>query len=540
MSQQYEFKSKPMAQLVASVMERMHYLTDVEGIPMDEAHRVVIEEFSTLLNVNSVSNMNTPDWVNQPQENVLPDLTFKIPDTGYPPVLPFPVYADTQFMGNDGFDHKNPDPPGYAGGRDLTNLSQYQSNAPENKVIKSAPYPYDDQAKINYNLSPFTPPAQPSIHGEEGWVGDKAIPEWRYDVEQSQEDALEEMTTDKSLPQYLEQSRAEYLHKQSDGEIEMPHMVVDDPEMPDEPHMVVEGVDDLMEYVYQSHDKDDICNGFNGKKYDLSNRTNRPVPPSEGLGYTNTHPNCLCYWKPVTEGFKANKATKSQKRHLHHVNRIVGQKARHGTLHKIHRDGKLYKTTTNKNPIREAIEEIRHDFKWLSEPYMERILSLKVPGQRFLIRASSEAITDHRSEGEPHRRWLKADELHGMARTAIGKNMDLNHRVELRTKSDVLDSEFDPETNEIQMIVNEQDPEILKAIAEGKISAVSINGGAPRNEAIECDDKECFIVPTGVVLGELDNIALTWVVTDPRGIMYKGELIPPASPGVKTTAIQPL
>jgi len=318
-------------------------------------------------------------------------------------------------------------------------------------------------------------------------------------------------------------------------------MVVDSPEYPDDPHMVVEeSVDDLMEYVYQSHDKDDICAGFNGKKYDLANRRNRPVPPSEGLGYTNTHPNCQCYWKPVTEGFKANKPTKRQKDHLHHVNRIIGQKSRYGTLHKIHRDGKLYNKTTDQNPIREAIEEIRQDFEWLTEPYMDKIQSIQIPGQRFLIRASAEAITDHRSEGEPYRRLLDGDELHAMARTAIGKNMDVNHNMAFRTKSDVLDSEYDKNRKEIQMIVNEQDPEILQAINEGRISAVSINGGAPRNEAVQCGQDECFIVPTGVILGELDNIALTWVVTDPRGIMYKGQMIPPASPGVKTTAIQPL
>jgi hypothetical protein len=171
---------------------------------------------------------------------------------------------------------------------------------------------------------------------------------------------------------------------------------------------------------------------------------------------------------------------------------------------------------------------------------MDKITALNIPGQRFLIRASAEAITDHRSEGEPYRRLLDGDELHAMARTAIGKNMDVNHESAYRTKSDVLDSEYDIEKKEIQMIVNEQDPEILKAIAEGKISAVSINGGAPRNEAIQCGPDECFIVPTGVILGEIDNIALTWVVTDPNGIMFHGQMIPPASPGVKTTAIQPL
>jgi hypothetical protein len=124
--------------------------------------------------------------------------------------------------------------------------------------------------------------------------------------------------------------------------------------------------------------------------------------------------------------------------------------------------------------------------------------------------------------------------------------MDINHRPELKTKSDVIDSEYDRDRKEIQMIVNEADPEVLQAIDNGQITAVSINGGAPRHESIECPscsspgNCECFIVPKGVILGELDGIALTWVVTDPNGMFYRGQKIPPATPGVKTTAIQPL
>jgi len=95
------------------------------------------------------------------------------------------------------------------------------------------------------------------------------------------------------------------------------------------------------------------------------------------------------------------------------------------------------------------------------------------------------------------------------------------------------------------MLINEQDPEILNAIDNQIITAVSINGGSPRTEAVMCPDCqtnncECFLVPEGVVLGELDDIALTWVVTDPRGMYWRGMWIPPAIPGVKTTAIQPI
>jgi hypothetical protein len=189
--------------------------------------------------------------------------------------------------------------------------------------------------------------------------------------------------------------------------------------------------------------------------------------------------------------------------------------------------------------------EIREEFDWIDDAYLNKVRAINAPGRMFLIRASSEAITDHRSEGEPYRRWLSPDELHSLARTAIGKGMDLNHLTdevhpnEFRTDADILDSEYNKGRHEIQMLVNEQDPDILKAIDNKSITAVSINGGSPRRERIECNG-ECFIVPEGVVLGELDDIALTWVVTDPAGISFHGDWIPPAEPGVKTTAIQPL
>ena len=54
----------------------------------------------------------------------------------------------------------------------------------------------------------------------------------------------------------------------------------------------------------------------------------------------------------------------------------------------------------------------------------------------------------------------------------------------------------------------------------------------------ECDTGECFVVPTGLILGELDGIAFTWVVTDPAGLVWHGKFIPRATAGVKTTKIE--
>jgi len=199
--------------------------------------------------------------------------------------------------------------------------------------------------------------------------------------------------------------------------------------------------------------------------------------------------------------------------------------------------------------IREAIAEIRHEFVWLSDDYLGKAKALAESsgGKLYLIRATQEAITDHRAEGEPYRRLLASSELLAMARTAIGHGMDINHNPEWRTGATILDSEFEQNSKSIQMLIMETDPEINQLVANGQIDSVSINGGSPRTEEVEpcdvtCNDNSCelCVVPRGVILGELDGIGLTWVVGDPRGIVWHGQMIPKAEPGVKTTIIQPV
>ncbi len=677
------FNNPELAQFVDAILARQRELRS-EGIDEREIDRVLVAEFSSGQNYIDppLGTVN-----NNPTE---PALTDGQATTKYPPLV-IPAVEMPGPFDNDGFDHKNPD-PGYAGGRDVHDLDQYKTNAPENKVEKSSSLVPDS---VLHALGSKTD-SQPPTLGITGYNSDMAIPPWRYDIEDNQMTETQEggpgsgckgpncgrkpggtpdewtqgmtsrgvlpeeietnlikadelvdnggqinndgtvklyhytnpiskqqikdsgkmvglengvffstkkggeatgfgsevvsvdvplehleiddlfgdeahvriptlgpgvavdisdynlgetVTIDTSLPEVLDKQREDYLQTQSDGEVVMPHMVVDGPEIPDEPHMVVaEAVEPVWGkyHLGPAHPHSDICDKFKMKVYDLNDEARRPIPPSEGLGYTNTHPNCQCYWQIVKRPKKTTKVTEPQLKHIQHINRIIGQKSRYGSLHKVHADGKIYKTMTDNNPrLRETIMEIREEFSWLTPSYLDRIRAVNAPGQMFLVRASAEAITDHRGEGEPLRRWLSPDELHGMARTATGKTMDINHRPELETKAQVLDSEFNRERNEIQMIINEQDPEIVEAINRGDITAVSINGGSPRNETVQCPDChgpncECFIVPEGVILGELDGIALTWVVTNPRGIMFRGEMIPPASPGVKTTAIEPL
>ena len=202
-----------------------------------------------------------------------------------------------------------------------------------------------------------------------------------------------------------------------------------------------------------------------------------------------------------------------------------------------------------KKSIQEAINELRSEFGWLTDDYILKAkeLSEDAGGKLYLIRAAGETITDHTGEGEPYRRKLSSEELNSMARTAIGKKMDINHQPEFETDATILDSEFDKNRKEIQMLVLERYPQINDAIEDGKITAVSINGGMPRSEIIEpcehdCKSDQCelCVVPKGVVLGEIDGIGMTWVVTDPDGLYWNGNFVPSAQPGIKFTKIETL
>ena len=283
--------------------------------------------------------------------------------------------------------------------------------------------------------------------------------------------------------------------------------------------------------------------------FDLLDTANRPVIPSENLGYTTTHPNCQCYWTIQKASKKPPETpTRKQQSDIEQIKGGIAKKAAKGQLHTVKRDGSLSKRTRKSNPIREALINIREEFGWLTDDYISKARNVaeNSGGQLFIIRAASEAITDHRREGEPLRRKLSGDELARMARTAIGKGMDINHFPEFQTQATIIDSEYDENTKQIQMLVLENDQEIINAVNNEVLTAVSINGGSPRSESVEPCEEHCetncelCLVPEGVVLGELDDIALTWVVTDPRGLDWKGMNIPAATPGVKTTAIQAL
>ncbi len=430
--------------------------------------------------------------------------------------------------------------------------------------------------------------SQPSIHGEHGYNVSVSIPPWRYDVEQSQmypshgrgiaiapSGAITEAQKDDTKKKLLEKLGKWALLL--GGVAGMDAIIKNYLDSGDDKPLEI-----IAEYNYHGHDSDDECAKFAGKRFNLLETHTRPVIPSEKLGYTTQHPNCKCDWilksnvKPFT-----NKLTKKQQDNIDGIETHITDAASKDKLHKIDSEGILSKKTTKKNPLkelcncmnvtlplvrfdlsdnssmlvhqrrtfREAIDNLRNEFVWLTDEYIQNAkkLSKDVGGVLYLIRAASESITDHRSEGEQYRRKLSSDELNSMTRTMIGKSMDINHQPEFEVDATIIDAEFDKIRKEIQTLVIVKDKTINDAISNGVITAVSINGGMPRSESVEpcengCTDDSCelCLVPKGVVLGELDGIGMTFVITDSNGLYWNGHHISSAEPGIKITKIETL
>jgi hypothetical protein len=616
--------------LVEKAIQMEHELLS-RGISEEEVHRAVIAYFS---------EPEPPQAMPWPGPVTGLDLAGRID--------PFKVFASreplTDFRGLppdvQPYPTPNKSPYGIGGGP-----QPYRSNpTPDPNSLGSLsntydvlnpPYPYD--SPVWYGLANRVN-SEPSMHGEHGFNVAKAIPEWRYDVEQSQtyppaqrdiilppSGALLETIDPKELQAGIEIELEHTENRDIAKQIAIDHLN-EDPKYytkllthvePEKKHLLETRIreakkDDTKKkllslmakwalllggmtvinkiikdyidsdtdkpleiiavYQYHGHDNDDPCKPYGGKRFNLLETHNRPVIPSEKLGYTTTHPNCICTWDVRPDSnLKPNKITKSEQGDITKIEKHITNAAKKGKLHKVEADGHLSKKTTKKNPLKEgcscslsipplkvglsrralqeAMTNLRHEFNWLSDDYVNSAVKLSEDsgGKLYLVRAASESITDHRGEGEPYRRKLSADELSAMTRTAIGKKMDVNHQPEFETDATILDAEFHPKRREIQMLVIEKDPEINQAIEDGKITAVSINGGMPRNESIEpcnhgCETKNCelCVVPKGVVLGELDDIAMTWVVTDPNGLYWNGHFVPSAEPGIKVTKIEAL
>ena len=622
---------------VAQKAIQMEHELLARGIPEQEVHRAVIAYFS---------EPEPPDAQSWPGPVTGVDLAGRVnnvivPDTGEP---------TTNFAGlpNDVQPYPTPNQSPYGIGSSSQPYQSFLTPDPNNVGslsnvydVLNPPYPYKSESEsANWLGTANKINSEPSMHNEHGFNVAKAIPEWRYNIEDSQmypinipdiiippsgtnplaetdnskqlQAGIEielEHTSDRNLAKqialdHLKEDSNYYTKLLTHVEPQKKYLLEKIAEAKNEDkkkklrdlllkwaillggalgiNKILDGLEPdesleiFAEYQYHGHDNDDECVPYSGKRFNLLETHNRPVIPSENLGYTTTHVNCKCTWKIIPDYKGAgNSLTRKEESDIHSIENHINQAAKDGTLHKVKKDGKLDKKTTKKNPLKEicnctnvtlpplklelpkiplskkilqeSIENLRSQFDWLTEEYISkaRELAYDSGGVLYLVRAAGETITDHRGEGEPYRRKLSADELNSMTRTAIGKSMDINHQPELEVNSTILDAEFDKYRKEIQMLVIVRDNTINDAIDDGKITAVSINGGMPRSESIEqcdhdctSDDCELCLVPKGVVLGEADGIGMTFVVTDPRGLYWDGNFVPSAEPGIKFTRIE--
>jgi len=183
------------------------------------------------------------------------------------------------------------------------------------------------------------------------------------------------------------------------------------------------------------------------------------------------------------------------------------------------------------------------EFDWIDDAAifeMTKYAKEHGSGKFILAVVSGDSKTDHRPEGrDEHMRHWNREELIQNIRTGKGKLTDINH---LWPKTDpesggVYDANWNFKTDRGEMILWETDQDIIQAIRDDVITAVSINTGNPRVIHTNCDEGECYLEPHGTILGETNGVALAFVVTDPAGFKYNGQVIPSFPPGMKFTKL---
>jgi hypothetical protein len=182
-----------------------------------------------------------------------------------------------------------------------------------------------------------------------------------------------------------------------------------------------------------------------------------------------------------------------------------------------------------------------YEFDWIDDAAIEEMkkyANSHGSGKFILAVVSGDTKTDHRAEGvDKHQRHWTREELIQNIRTGKGKMTDINHMWQKidPESGGVFDANWNFKTDRGEMILWETDQDILDAIKNDVITAVSINTGSPRKIHTNCDSGECFLQPHGTVLGESNGVALAFVVTDPAGFNYNGQIIPAFPPGMKFT-----
>jgi len=264
--------------------------------------------------------------------------------------------------------------------------------------------------------------------------------------------------------------------------------------------------------------------------------TSRPIVPSENLGkgIYNTHPHCKCDNIPFEKLLPESVMPKSDPPQ----SRIAAKSLR----------DRVDITRQYLRPLSEALQienKKPGEFDWIDDKAIEEMRKYSTnhgSGKFILAVLSGESITDHRKDitvNENYRRRWNKKELMQNIRTAKGKMIDINHQYpKIDPQSGgVYDANWNFTTNRGEVIIWETDEMILNAIRNDTITAVSIHTGLPRKFTKNCSDGECFMEPEGTIIGELDNVALAFVITKPEGFLYNGQVIPALPPGMNFTRI---
>ena len=199
--------------------------------------------------------------------------------------------------------------------------------------------------------------------------------------------------------------------------------------------------------------------------------------------------------------------------------------------------------STNYSEALNVLQKEHFEFDWINDEAIEEMKKYANEhgsGKFLLAVVSGDTKTDHRAEGrDKHQRHWTREELIQNIRTGKGKMTDINHLwAKINpTSGGIYDANWNFKTDRGEMILWETDQDILDAIQNDIITAVSINTGNPRAVDTNCDSGECFITPRGTILGETNGVGLAFVVTDPKGFDYNGQHIPSFPPGMKFTKI---
>ena len=315
---------------VAQKAIQMEHELLARGIPEEEAHRAVIAYFSE----------REPPYA-QPWPGGITgvDIAGRVnniitPDSGEP---------TTYFQGlpKDVQPYPTPNQSPYGIGSSTPPYQSFFSPDP-NSVgslsnvydVLNPPYLGDN---TNWSATASQLNSEPSMHNEHGFNVTKAIPEWRYNIEDSQMYPLKipDIIIPPSGINPLAEAKKEKKKKKNlrdlllkwalllGGAVGIDKLL--DSLKPDE------SLEIFAKYTAKLDDKTCVeCRNADGKVFNLVEVHMRPVLPSENLGYTTRHPNCRCTWN-VEKNYTgtADSLSRKEESEIHKIESHINHSAKH-------------------------------------------------------------------------------------------------------------------------------------------------------------------------------------------------------------------